>query len=186
MELASDMTIVDACAGAGGKTLHIADLLNHNGYIHCFDIHAVKLKNLQKRAKRTGLQIYRTHLVSKIKNWEAFDQIADRVLIDAPCTGLGTLRRKPILKWRLNQRWYNSIRKNQQLVLQQYAPMCKKGGLLIYATCSILPSENNEQVDQFLETETGQNFKRIDQVQINPSTSGGDGFYMAKLKRNVS
>ena len=184
MELASDMTIVDACAGAGGKTLHIADTLHHQGMIHCFDIHAVKLKNLQKRARRTGLHNYKTHLVSKINNWAIFDQLADRVLIDAPCTGFGTLRRKPILKWRLNERWYRSIQKTQQQVLQQYAPMCKKGGLLIYATCSILPSENNEQIDQFLKTEIGQDFECLDQVQIIPSESSGDGFYMAKLKRN--
>ena len=128
MELRPGMTVVDACAGAGGKTLHIADLLTQKGKIHCFDIHAIKLKNLQKRANRIGLRIHQTHLAPKITHWDSFDQIADRVLIDAPCTGLGTIRRKPILKWRLNERWYATIRKSQQQVLQQYAPMCKKGG----------------------------------------------------------
>ena len=184
MELSPEMIVIDACAGAGGKMLHIADIMDNKGSIHCFDIHAVKLKNLQKRARRTHVNIYQTHLVPKIKHWDSFNELADRVLIDAPCTGLGTIRRKPILKWRLNERWYRSILKSQQQVFQQYAPMCKRDGLLIYATCSILPSENNEQVQHFLETSIGRSFELVDQLQILPSSTGGDGFYMAKLKRN--
>jgi len=110
---------------------------------------------------------------------------ADRVLIDAPCTGLGVLRRNPDAKWKLQPEFLTQITQTQQEILQQYSKMVKKGGKLVYATCSILPQENQDQVTQFLTSEAGQGFQLEQEDKISPSQSGFDGFYMARLVRKL-
>jgi 16S rRNA (cytosine967-C5)-methyltransferase len=111
---------------------------------------------------------------------------ADRVLIDAPCSGLGVLKRNPDAKWKLQPEFINNIRKVQAEVLESYSRIVKPGGKLVYATCSVLPSENQEQVQNFLKnTEMGKNFKFLKDTKILASESGFDGFYMALLERNT-
>ena len=109
---------------------------------------------------------------------------ADRVLIDAPCSGLGVLRRNPDAKWKLRPDFLDEIRRTQQGVLQQYSKLLKKGGKLVYATCSILPSENQKQVAAFLASEAGKDFKLEAEEIILALRSGYDGFYMARLAKD--
>ena len=110
---------------------------------------------------------------------------ADRVLIDAPCSGLGVLKRNPDAKWKLQPEFIDNIRKVQAEVLESYSRIVKPGGKLVYATCSVLPSENQDQVQNFLKnTEMGKNFKLVKDTKILASESGFDGFYMALLERN--
>ena len=109
---------------------------------------------------------------------------ADRVLIDAPCSGLGVLKRNPDAKWKLKPEFIDNIRKVQAEVLESYAPIVKPGGKLVYATCSVLPSENQEQVKKFLTTEIGKNFTFVQDKKVLAHESGYDGFYMALLTRN--
>ena len=105
---------------------------------------------------------------------------ADRLLIDAPCSGLGVLKRNPDSKWKIDQDFIDRIKKEQQQILQDYSKILKKGGKMIYATCSILPSENNEQVEIFLKNNP--EFSLIKEEKIMPS-EGYDGFYMALIGR---
>lgn len=107
----------------------------------------------------------------------------DRVLIDAPCSGLGVLKRNPDSKWKLKPEFIDNIRKVQSEVLESYSKIVKPGGKLVYATCSILPSENQEQIERFLKTDIGKQFNFIKDRKILASESGFDGFYMALLER---
>jgi 16S rRNA (cytosine967-C5)-methyltransferase len=108
---------------------------------------------------------------------------ADRVLIDAPCSGLGVIRRNPDSKWKLQPEFIENIKKVQQDVLQQYSKMVKPGGKMVYATCSILPSENQEQVKNFLTSEAGKDFTFVKENKVFAHVSGFDGFYMALLEK---
>jgi len=177
------MRVVDACAGAGGKTLHIASLMENKGQIIALDIYENKLHELKRRAKRNDAHNIETRAIISTKVVKKLYDKADRVLIDAPCSGLGVLRRNPDAKWKLQPKFIEDIKKTQQDILQQYSKMVKIGGQLVYATCSILPSENEKQVEIFLKSDTGANFKMIKDKKVLAHKSGFDGFYMTLLER---
>jgi 16S rRNA (cytosine967-C5)-methyltransferase len=175
--------IVDACAGAGGKSLHIASLMENKGQVLAMDIYENKLTELKRRARRNGVHNIETRVIDSTKSIKKLVEKADKVLIDAPCSGLGVLRRNPDAKWKLQPEFLDTIKETQQEILQSYSRMVKPGGELVYATCSILPSENEAQVKTFLASESGKSFTFIKEDKILPSTSGFDGFYMAKLQK---
>ena len=175
--------VVDTCAGAGGKTLHLSALMQNKGQIIAMDIYGNKLKELKRRAKRAGAHNIEPRTIESTKDIKKLHNKADRVLIDAPCSGLGVLSRNPDAKWKLQPEFLNSIRQTQSEILESYSKMVKPGGKLVYATCSILPSENQNQVEHFLTTETGKNFSFIKDKKILSHQSGYDGFYMALLER---
>ncbi|WP_297702733.1 methyltransferase domain-containing protein [uncultured Eudoraea sp.] len=177
------LRVIDACAGAGGKTLHLAALMKNKGQLIALDIYENKLKELKRRAKRDGAHNVETRVISSSKVYKKLYAGADRVLIDAPCTGLGVLRRNPDAKWKLQPEFLDKITKVQQEILKNYSKMVKEGGKLIYATCSILPEENTEQVKQFLDSDEGKVFSMEEEVNIYASESGFDGFYMARMIR---
>ena len=182
LQVSAGMTVVDACAGAGGKSLHLAALMQNKGQLIALDVEQPKLQELQKRAKRAAVSILQTQLIENKSTITQLYNSADRLLLDVPCSGLGTLRRSPQIKWRLQPDFLQEIQATQQTILQNYSPICKVGGLVVYATCSILPSENQEQVQQFLESTAGAAFELLDERQLWPQ-DGGDGFYMALLRR---
>ncbi|WP_111306911.1 RsmB/NOP family class I SAM-dependent RNA methyltransferase [Confluentibacter sediminis] len=177
------MRVVDACAGAGGKTLHIASLMENKGQIIALDIYENKLHELKRRAKRNGAHNIETRAIDSTKVIKKLYDKADRVLIDAPCSGLGVLRRNPDAKWKLQPDFIDKIKITQQDILQHYSRMVKVDGQLVYATCSILPSENQEQVKIFLKSEAGKKFKLLKDKKVLSHQSGYDGFYMALLER---
>jgi 16S rRNA (cytosine967-C5)-methyltransferase len=177
------MRIVDACAGAGGKALHIASLMENKGQIIALDIYKNKLDELKRRAKRNGAFNIETRAIESTKVIKKLYDKADRVLIDAPCSGLGVLRRNPDAKWKLEPEFIETIKKTQQELLQQYSRMVKPAGQLVYATCSVLPSENREQVDKFLTSDSGKDFTFVKDKKILAHQSGYDGFYMALLEK---
>ena len=174
------MRVVDACAGAGGKTLHLASLMKNKGQIIAMDIHEWKLKELKRRASRNDVQNVQTKLI-EAKTIKRMENSADRLLIDAPCSGMGVLRRNPDAKWKLQPEFLDEIRATQAMILNDYSKIIKVGGLMVYATCSILPSENQEQVEKFLANNA--NYKLISDRTYYPSESGYDGFYMALIER---
>lgn len=182
LEVKPGMRVVDTCAGAGGKTLHLAALMENKGQIIAMDIYAGKLKELKRRAKRAGAHNIQPRLIESSKTIKKLKESADRVLIDAPCSGLGVLKRNPDAKWKLQPEFIENIKKTQAEILDSYSKLVKKGGKLVYATCSILPSENEEQVAAFLENNP--NFSLVNENKVSPSKSGYDGFYMALLERN--
>ncbi len=175
--------IVDACAGAGGKALHLAALMENKGQLIALDIYQGKLNELKRRAKRNAAHNIETRLIDSTKVIKKLHGTADRVLIDAPCTGLGILRRNPDAKWKIQPGFLEEVTKTQQQILKDYSRMVKEGGLLVYATCSVLPQENEMQVKSFLASEAGMGFDLSSEKKILSSRSGYDGFYMARLER---
>ncbi len=180
LDVSEGMRIVDCCAGAGGKTLHIASLMKNKGFIVAMDIYENKLQELKRRARRNEVFNIETKVIEN-KQIKRYEGVFDRVLIDAPCSGLGVLRRNPDAKWKLKPEFLDEIRNTQQEILQKYSKMLKIGGKMVYATCSILPSENEKQVSDFLKSEAGKSFKLIKEDKIYAYDSGFDGFYMALL-----
>ena len=173
--------VIDTCAGAGGKTLHLASLMENKGQIIAMDIHAHKLAELKKRAKRGGAHNIENRPIQGSKSIKKYKGKADRVLIDAPCSGIGVLKRNPDSKWKLNADFLDRIKQTQAEILDQYATMVKVGGKMVYATCSILPSENEKQVELFLANH--QEFELVKEKKVSPAASGFDGFYMALIER---
>lgn len=183
LDVKPGMKVVDACAGAGGKTLHLASLMENKGQIIAMDLYESKLKESKLRARRNGAHNIDYRVIDSTKVIKKLHEKADRVLIDAPCSGLGVLKRNPDSKWKLQPEFLDNIRKVQAEVLENYSKMVKPGGKLVYATCSILPSENQEQIKYFLSTETGKSFTFVKDVKVLAHESGFDGFYMALLER---
>ncbi|MEJ6791802.1 MAG: RsmB/NOP family class I SAM-dependent RNA methyltransferase [Lacinutrix sp.] len=183
LDVKSGMKVVDTCAGAGGKTLHIAALMENKGQVIAMDIYENKLKELKRRAKRAGAHNIEMRVIDSTKPIKKLYDKADRVLIDAPCSGLGVLRRNPDAKWKMHPEFIEKIKKTQIEILNSYSRMVKPGGKLVYATCSILPSENNEQVEKFLASENGKEFSFVKDKKILSHESGFDGFYMALLEK---
>lgn len=183
LDVKPGMRVVDTCAGAGGKTLHMASLMENKGQLIAMDLYESKLKQLKLRAKRNGAFNIEYRIIDTTKVIKKLHEKADRVLIDAPCSGLGVLKRNPDAKWKLQPEFIDNIRKVQAEVLENYSKIVKPGGKLVYATCSILPSENQEQVKRFLTTDIGKSFTFVKDTKILASESGFDGFYMALLER---
>jgi 16S rRNA (cytosine967-C5)-methyltransferase len=175
------MRVVDGCAGNGGKTLHLASLMQNKGRIIALDIFAGKLDTLRCRASRAGISIIETRVIDTTKVIKRLYNSADLVLLDVPCSGLGVLKRNPEIKWRLQPTDLENLRKTQEEILNRYSLMVKPGGRLVYSTCSILPSENSDQVRKFLEKHSDE-FSFVDDKFISPG-DGFDGFYMAMLTR---
>ncbi len=181
LDVKPGMKVIDTCAGAGGKTLHLAALMENKGQIIAMDIYESKLKKLKIRAKRDGVHNVTLRAIDSTKPIKKLHGKADRVLIDAPCSGIGVIRRNPDSKWKLQPEFIDNIRKIQLDILNQYSKMVKDGGKLVYATCSVLPSENQDQVKAFLKTNS--DFKLISDKKVLSSESGYDGFYMALLEK---
>lgn len=170
--------IIDACAGAGGKTLHLAALMQNEGRIIGMDIHPRKLQELERRAQRArASKCIETQVIAP-DTIETYREAADCLLIDSPCSGLGTLKRQPDLKWRLTADQLQKVRATQAELLASYTQMLKPGGRLVYATCSVLPSENRAAVERLI---AGGNFSLVEECIVSPAVTGYDGFYAAAL-----
>jgi 16S rRNA (cytosine967-C5)-methyltransferase len=180
LEVEAGMRVVDACAEHGGKTLHIASLMKNRGKILALDNADWKLDELLKRSTRAGVTIVETRPITTTKIVKRLKDKADRLLLDVPCSGLGVLRRNPDSKWRLTPEKMEEIKTLQAYILDKYTQMVKPGGKFVYSTCSILPSENQNQIQSFLARTNGV-FILEEERSISPSLSGFDGFYMARL-----
>ncbi len=181
LDVKPGMRVIDTCAGAGGKTLHLAALMENKGQIIATDIYESKLKKLKVRTRRAGVHNVATKVIDSSKVIKKMKNSADRVLIDAPCSGIGVLKRNPDSKWKLQPEFVENIIKTQADILENYSKLVKKGGKLVYATCSILPSENEEQVQNFLQEHS--EFELEKENKISAHKSGFDGFYMALLEK---
>ena len=181
LDVEPGMRVMDACAGAGGKTLHLAALMQNKGQIIAMDVEDWKLQELRRRARRNGVSNVEVRLI-EAKTIKRLRATADRLLLDVPCTGLGVLRRNPDTKWKLQPEFLTQIKQTQYEILANYAQMVKVGGKMVYATCSILPSESEEQVQRFLREQPSQ-WQLLAEQRTSPARDGFDGFYMACLQR---
>jgi 16S rRNA (cytosine967-C5)-methyltransferase len=175
------MRVVDACAGAGGKSLHLAALMKNKGNIIALDTKEFKLAELKKRAKRAGASIIESRFIDSTKVIKRLKDSADRLLLDVPCSGLGVMRRNPDTKWMLKPNEIENVIHTQREILERFSAICKPGGKMVYATCSILPSEGKNQINWFLEKNN--NWELEGEKQYSPLNFDCDGFYMALLNR---
>ena len=197
--------ILDACAGLGGKTGHIAQLMENKGIIIAVDVENKKLESLQSDSKRLGIDIIQTKSLNLLKtSIKDFDFYFDRVLIDAPCTGLGVMRRNPDTKWNRSKNDIERLAAKQKKMLNAAANLVKPGGILVYAVCSCEREENEEVIHRFLDKRKDfsidKDFKsdnyyslmtRLISPLINregflktyPEANNMDGFFAARLKR---
>jgi 16S rRNA (cytosine967-C5)-methyltransferase len=179
MQLEPGMKVVDACAGAGGKSMHIASIMQNKGRIISLDTEQWKLDELKKRGRRAGVCNIETRLIEGTKTIKKLHDFADRVLLDVPCSGLGVIKRNPDAKWKLSIEFIEKVKQQQKEILENYSKIVKPGGKMVYATCSILPSENFLQVETFLKNHP--EFTLEEEKRLYPSQTGFDGFYMARL-----
>lgn len=173
-------TVIDACAGGGGKTLHLSALMRNKGKIISMDVEAWKLENLKKRARRGGVSNVETCLIEN-DTINRFREKADMLLLDVPCSGLGVLKRNPDAKWKLTNESIERTKLTQHQILNDYQHMLKPGGVLVYSTCSLLPSENEQQVEEFLARYP--EFTYESSLHLLPS-EGFDGFYMCRMLKH--
>jgi 16S rRNA (cytosine967-C5)-methyltransferase len=181
LQVAPGMRVIDACAGAGGKSLHLAALMGNKGKVISMDVEEWKLQQAKLRARRNGVSIFEPKIIEGSKTIKRLKESADRLLLDVPCSGLGVLRRNPDTKWKLSAESIAKVQVTQQEILQSYPSMLKKGGQLVYATCSVLSSENEEQIKKFLASEAGKDFELIEDRKVLAQESGFDGFYISRL-----
>jgi 16S rRNA (cytosine967-C5)-methyltransferase len=181
LQIEPGMRVIDACAGAGGKSLHLAALLKNKGRIIAMDVEQWKLDELKKRSRRAGATNIEPRLIDSTKAIKRLHNTADRLLLDVPCSGLGVLKRNPDAKWKLTPEFITSMEKTQQELLESYSSMLKPGGLMVYSTCSLLPAENEKQVEAFLSRHKEQ-YELVKEKRHWPS-EGFDGFYMALIKK---
>ena len=193
--------VVDFCAGAGGKTLMLGALMNSQGRIYAFDVSEKRLNNLKPRLKRSGLSNLHPQLInnendSKLKRLHGK---IDRVLVDAPCSGLGTLRRNPDLKWRQTPEAIEELKLKQASILASAAKLLKSGGRLVYATCSILQEENEQIVEAFLKAHPDFELRNCAEIlaqqqipldtgnylRLNPAIHRTDGFFAAVMQKTT-
>ncbi|TXF89664.1 methyltransferase domain-containing protein [Neolewinella aurantiaca] len=181
LEVEPGQTVIDACAGAGGKSLHLAALMQNKGRLISLDIHEWKLNELKKRARRNGVSNLETRPITSTKVIKRLSGKADRLLLDVPCSGLGVLRRNPDAKWKLSQDFIDRVVKEQTEIITSYSRMVKPGGKMVYATCSILPQENDAQVDAFLASPAGEGWTLEHKHTFLPQVEGFDGFFVSRL-----
>jgi 16S rRNA (cytosine967-C5)-methyltransferase len=191
--------VADLCAGAGGKTLAIGALMRNTGRLYAFDVSEQRLNNLGKRLKRSGLSNLHAQVINNENDLKLkrLNGKFDRVLVDAPCSGLGTLRRNPDLKWRQTEQDVLELTQKQSAILARAAKLTKAGGRLVYATCSLLRDENEAIAEAFLSANP--DFKLIpasevlaqqnielntgDYLKLLPHLHGTDGFFAAVFEK---
>jgi 16S rRNA (cytosine967-C5)-methyltransferase len=187
--------VIDFCAGAGGKTLAIAAAMQNAGRILAFDVNEARLEQCSKRLRRAGVHNVETKLLTSESDAliKRHKKSADWVLVDAPCTGTGTWRRSPDLKWRTTPKDVQELTDLQRRILESAARLVKDGGHLVYATCSLLPQENEQQIDTFLANHPDFSVKKVllheqpetNNIRLTPVTHGTDGFFSAVLHRQI-
>lgn len=196
----SNENVLDACSAPGGKTTYIAEIMKNQGNIEAWDIYEHRVNLVNRNANRLGISIINTNVKDATKLKEEYLMKFDKILLDVPCLGLGVLKRKPDIKWKRNKEQIQEIKKIQEEILQNCSKYLKNGGELVYSTCSILKSENEEVINEFLNKNTNFSIEKINlrkykyfekflknekllQVYQNELT---DGFFICKLKKKCN
>ncbi|MBQ4404546.1 MAG: 16S rRNA (cytosine(967)-C(5))-methyltransferase RsmB [Selenomonadaceae bacterium] len=174
--------VIDCCAAPGGKATHLAELMQNRGRIVAADIYETKLEHITQNAERLGIKIIEPLLIDAQNIGEKFFNQADKVLVDARCSGLGVLRRKADIRWKKISAELNDLPALQEKILASAAETLKRGGVLVYSTCTILKRENQDVVEKFLAAHG--DFKLVETKTFLPHVTNTDGFFAAKLIKN--
>ena len=197
LEPKENENILDACSSPGGKTTYMAELMNNKGNIEAWDIHEHRVKLVEKTAKRLGIDIINTKVNDATMYDDKYKERFDKILLDVPCLGIGVLKRKPDIKWQRKKEDIQEIVNIQEKILETCSKYLKKGGEIVYSTCSILKEENEGIIEKFIEKNKEFEIVKIEkignkffekyiknnqyiQVYQNDKT---DGFFICKLQR---
>ena len=175
-------TVIDVCAAPGGKTLAIAEKMKNRGSVVSWDIYKRKLAIIEKEAERLGVEIVTTRTWDATRVDSSMIQKADRVLVDAPCSGLGVVRRKPEIKYKKQDKDFGELPKKQLAILSASSKYLKPGGMLVYSTCTISQHENQMVVKEFLKRNPG--FIKEEELQLLPNVNNTDGFFICRMKKD--
>lgn len=176
--------VMDVCAAPGGKTTAIAERMNNTGKIIASDIYRRKLDLVDKEAERLGITNIETRSWDATRVDSSMVQKADKVLVDAPCSGLGVVRRKPEIKYKEYTAEMELLPKKQLAILSASSKYVKPGGILLYSTCTVNPKENEKVIEAFLKKNLS--FKKVERTLLLPSVNGTDGFFICVMKKNDS
>ncbi len=176
--------VMDVCAAPGGKTTAIAERMNNTGKIIASDVYRRKLDLIDREAERLGIRNIETRSWDATRVDSSMVQKADRVLVDAPCSGLGVVRRKPEIKYKSLSSDMELLPKKQLAILSASSSYVKMGGTLVYSTCTINPKENEKVVEAFLRKNSS--FSKVDETLLLPHINGTDGFYICVMKKAES
>ena len=174
--------VLDACSAPGGKTTYIAELMKNSGNIEAWDIHEHRTKLVEKNAQRLGIKIIYTHVKDATKYDETLNEKFDKILLDVPCLGIGVIKRKPDIKWQRKVEDIKEITETQKTILNNCSQYLKKGGDLVYSTCSIFEEENEDIIKEFLEKNCNFEIKSNTIINIIPDDEK-DGFFICKLHK---
>ena len=174
--------ILDACSAPGGKTTYIAELMKNKGKIEAWDIHEHRTKLVNQNANRLGIKIIETKVKDATIYDEKLNEKFDKILLDVPCLGIGVIKRKPDIKWQRKKEDIEEITKIQQKILENCSKYLKKGGVLIYSTCSILKEENENIINNFINKNNSFKIEKNSIINILPDEEK-DGFFICKLKK---
>ena len=173
--------IIDVCAAPGGKTLAIAEAMRNSGRVLAQDIYKRKINIIINESKRLGLENVEARTWDATKVDSALSEKADRVIVDAPCSGLGVIRRKPEIKYKRRTAEMDLLPRKQLDILQASSHYVKPGGILLYCTCTINPFENQRVVSEFLKKNPM--FERLEALQLLPNVNDTDGFFICRMKK---
>lgn len=191
--------VLDACSSPGGKTTYMAEIMQNQGEIIAWDLHEHRVKLVEEAAQRLGISIIKTEVKDATEYQEGYQEKFDKILLDVPCLGLGVIKRKPDIKWKRKEEDIEKITKIQKQILQNCSSLLRRGGELVYSTCSILKEENEEIIEQFLKTNRNFTIERIENsdreenekdvekgkyIQIYPNEKN-DGFFICKLRKAI-
>jgi 16S rRNA (cytosine967-C5)-methyltransferase len=201
LDVTENEAVLDACAAPGGKSTHIAEKMHNTGEVWSIDLHQHKVKLINENARRLGLENIKTIKMDSRSVGEKFkEETFDRILLDAPCSGLGVMRRKPDMKYTKLEQDIQRLSTIQLTLLNSVTPLLKKGGLLVYSTCTVDKEENEKNVHAFLKDnpqfegdltlkermpEAIQSLVTGYELQILPQDFGSDGFYIAAIRKKV-
>ena len=174
--------ILDACSAPGGKTTYIAELMKNKGKIEAWDIHEHRTKLVNQNANRLGIKIIETKVKDATIYDEKLNEKFDKILLDVPCLGIGVIKRKPDIKWQRKKEDIEEITKIQQKILENCSKYLKKGGVLIYSTCSILKEENENIINNFINKNNSFKIEKNSIINILPDEEK-DGFFICKLQK---
>ncbi len=177
-----DELIIDVCAAPGGKSLAIAEKMNNRGMVSAWDIYKRKLSIIEKEALRLGVTIITTRTWDATRVDSSMIEKAERVLVDAPCSGLGVVRRKPEIKYKKRSKDIEELPRKQLAILSASSKYLKPGGTLVYSTCTISPYENQQVVKEFLKKNPG--FSKEEELQLLPNINNTDGFFICKMRKD--
>ena len=174
-------TVIDVCAAPGGKTTHVAELMQNDGKVLGMDIHPHKIQLIESAAERLSLSCVSAVVHNSEEVKEELRGLADRVLADVPCSGIGVIHKKPDIKWNRKLSDIDTLCETQRKILNSSAEYVRNGGILVYSTCTILREENSDIIEEFLSSH--KNFEKISEELYLAHKTGGSGFYICKLRK---